>query len=447
MFRQIRPYSASLALGLGIFALAVTPSQVHSLSIPANFYSSDESSLLLAQQQQPRTALIIANYDYGGDDDLVGPRQDAADMYEKLKSLGFEVPLPVTNATKQQMEQAIRDFAQRMRPGGANVFYYSGHGVQIGGTNYLLPTGLASTSSEVDVAYNAVRLDYVVNMMHGITHDFNFLIIDACRNNPLIRRWNRPKGPGSQGLGLIAPPSGTMIAYAAEPGEVAQDGDDNSPFTASLLNYLDSQDITIYNMLHRIQRDVLVRTDQDQRPVWEGSPNDYSFTFNPGIINIETENPPGPGSQDTGTVLRVGSWSTSFHEPEYKVENFTQSSDALEFKVSRGGNITQSSIAWGIQIYSSNPVNLESGRRYKLQFQVSASQPFELVARLGERDYRRSIFIDRVFNVGGVDPVTFEVEFTAENFAQNSHLYFQTGDAPDGTQIEIRNVQFLEVAD
>jgi hypothetical protein len=221
-------------------------------------------------------------------------------MYEKLKSMGFDVPPPVTNANKQQMEQAMRDFVGRMRPGGANIFYYSGHGVQIGGANYLLPVGLAKDSVEIDVTYNAVRLDYIANLMYSVVSDFNFLIIDACRNTPFYRRWSRPKGSGSQGLALIAPPAGTMIAYAAEPGEVANDGDDKSPFTASLLNYLGSSGMTIYDMLHRVRDEVLSLTNQDQRPAWEGSPNEYNFSFLPSAVR-PTPQPDPPSSRPPST--------------------------------------------------------------------------------------------------------------------------------------------------
>ena len=148
----------------------------------------------------------------------------------------------------------------------------------------MLPVGLAKDSVEIDVTYNAVRLDYIANLMYSVVSDFNFLIIDACRNTPFYRRWSRPKGSGSQGLALIAPPAGTMIAYAAEPGEVANDGDDKSPFTASLLNYLGSSGMTIYDMLHRVRDEVLSLTNQDQRPAWEGSPNEYNFSFLPSAV-------------------------------------------------------------------------------------------------------------------------------------------------------------------
>ena len=193
------------------------------------------------------------------------------------------------------MEQAMRDFVQRVNakgPGGENVFYYSGHGVQINGFNYLLPVGLANTSNEIDVEYNAVRLDYVANMMYSVVSDFNFLIIDACRNNPLLRRWNRPKGPGSGGLAFIDPPQGTMIAYATEPGEIARDGDDNSPFTASLLNYLGRPGINIYDLLHSVREEVETITDGEQIPSWEGSPREYNITLNPA--SIPTPQPSSP---------------------------------------------------------------------------------------------------------------------------------------------------------
>jgi len=253
---------------------------------------------LLAQHQQPRTALIIANYDYEGDDyDLVGPRQDAEDMYEKLKSLGFDVPPPVVNATKQEIDSALRDFGVRIQEGGINIFYYSGHGVQIDGVNYLMPVDLAATSSQVYVQYNAVRLDYVVSEMFYKAPDFNFLIIDACRNNPYYSRWGRPKGPGNQGLASTRPPRGTMIAYAAEENEVAIDGDggNNSLFTASLLNYLQRSGLTIYQLLYEVQQEVEARTNGEQVPSWEGYPRYYDIALNPSTLTAPpptTASPP-----------------------------------------------------------------------------------------------------------------------------------------------------------
>lgn len=119
--------------------------------------------------------------------------------------------------------------------------------------------------------------------MFSVVHDFNFLIIDACRNNPFYSRWGRPKGPGNQGLASTRPPRGTMIAYAAEENEVAIDGinGENSPFTASLLNYLAIPEMNIYQLLHSVQQRVEEITDGNQIPSWEGYPRNADIALNP----------------------------------------------------------------------------------------------------------------------------------------------------------------------
>ena len=444
MFKKIRPYSAGLALSLGIFALVVTPSQIHSLSAPTKFSLIDESSLLLAQQQQPRTALVIGNAAYL-EDALVNPVNDATDIAEALRSLGFEVTL-LLDQDLRAMKGALETFNQQLQIGGVGVFYYAGHGIQVDGENYLIPLN-ARLERQSDVRFEALALGQVLNAMEDSDAEVKIVMIDACRDNPFHLLWRSGTRTLStqRGLAFEVPPEGTIISFATSPGREADDGEGrNSPYTASLLRHIKTPNLDVNAVFRAVRADVMNTTQQRQVP-WYQESLVGSFFFETGSIE-ERNGLYGGGTQNGGTVPPVISWHTSYHQPEYRVENFAQNSDALKFDVGRSSN-TQSSIAWGIQIYSSTPVKLESGRRYKLQFQVSASQPFELVARLGEQDYRRSIFIDRVFNVGGLDPATFEVEFTAENFTQNSHLYFQAGNAPDGTQIEIRNVQFLEVAD
>lgn len=440
MFKKIRPYSAGLALSLGIFALVVAPSQIHSLSAPTKFSLIDESSLLLAQQQQPRTALVIGNAAYL-EDALVNPVNDATDIAEALRSLGFEVTL-LLDQDLRAMKGALETFNQQLQIGGVGVFYYAGHGIQVDGENYLIPLN-ARLERQSDVRFEALALGQVLNAMEDSDAEVKIVMIDACRDNPFhlrLRSGTRTLST-QRGLAFEVPPEGTIISFATSPGREADDGEGrNSPYTASLLRHIKTPNLDVNAVFRAVRADVMNTTQQRQVP-WYQESLVGSFFFEPGSIEEREEDPP-----NGGVYPRVSSWNTSYHQPEYRVENFAQNSDALKFNVGRNSN-TRSSIAWGIQIYSSTPVKLESGRRYKLQFQVSASQPFELVARLGEQDYRRSIFIDRVFNVGGLDPATFEVEFTAENFTQNSHLYFQAGNAPDGTQIEIRNVQFLEVAD
>jgi len=315
------PYWTGLGLGLGVLALTVVHAQAKAIlpGVPPS-QAVRVSSTLLAQQQQPKTALVIGNADYGGADDLEAPDDDAQAMYEKLQELGFDVPPPLLNATKQEMEQALRDFAQRMEEGGINVFYYSGHGVQIDGENYLLPVGLDEPSSEVYVRYNAVPLEYVVAEMFNVVHDFNFLIVDACRNNPFYSRWGRPKGPDSQGLASIPDlPRGTMIAYATQANEVAVDstGADYSPFTASLLKYLDVPDLNIFEMLTRVTADVESQTDGEQVPFWEGNPREI-LALNPATTPIPQRDSPVQPSEpvtESGPVIQTPTESTQTNEP------------------------------------------------------------------------------------------------------------------------------------
>ena len=152
-----------------------------------------------------------------------------------------------------------------------------------------MPIGLATDSSQIDVQYNAVRLDYVVGQMFSVVHDFNFLIIDACRNNPFYSRWGRPKGPGNQGLTSTRPPWGTVIAYATQENEVAIDstGEENSPFTASLLRYLNVPDLNIFEMLTQVTDDVATRTEGEQIPSWENNPKEI-LALNSSDIAIVT---------------------------------------------------------------------------------------------------------------------------------------------------------------
>lgn len=346
MLRQKLPYSAAMAaLGVGIFALTAAVPQSNSFATPAMSTPVDRGVQLLAQQQQPRTALVIGNANYGDLDSLEGPANDAQAMYEKLQSLGFDVPPPLINATKQEMEQALRDFAQRMDEDGINVFYYSGHGVQIDGVNYLMPVGLAPDSSQVDVQYNAVRLDYVVAQMYSRVHDFNFLIIDACRNNPFYSRWGRPKGPGNQGLTSTRPPRGTVIAYATQENEVAIDGmgEAYSPFTASLLRYLAMPDLNIFEMLTQVAADVATQTNGDQVPSWEGNPKEL-ITLNQ--LTIQASQPttaPQPDQpieqpEDLDIILPPSQPTSQPRELEFTLPEYSPSSQPTLISAVTGVN-------------------------------------------------------------------------------------------------------------
>jgi hypothetical protein len=167
-----------------------------------------------------RLALVIGNGNYTQAGKLNNTLNDANAMAKVLQELGFEV-IKVTDGNYEQMKTAIYTFGDRIQDVNVSIFYYAGHGLEVDGTNYLVPVD-ANIQSALDVKLKTIPLTGIIRTME-FTNDegLNMLILDACRNNPF------PTGKRSSGSGLasIQPPSGTLIAYATDPGSVASDGD------------------------------------------------------------------------------------------------------------------------------------------------------------------------------------------------------------------------------
>ena len=263
------------------FFLAVSDSSSVSAEKTRQFPSIEKldtsklSPQLLAQKER-KTALVIGNGDYGTEGKLSNPPNDAADVTKALEDLGFEVIL-IRNADKQKIEESINQFNQRLRRGGVGVFYYAGHGVQVGGENYLIPIR-AKIDREGDVPYEAIPLGKVVVAMNDAGNPVNLLLIDACRNNPYSRGWR----DSSRGLApLVVQAQGIMISFATAPGKVAADGGGrNSPYTASLLRYIQEPGLPVEIMFKRMRQSVLKETGGKQIP-WEQNNLVGDFTFQP----------------------------------------------------------------------------------------------------------------------------------------------------------------------
>lgn len=233
---------------------------------------------LLAQQQQAKVALVIGNAAYE-DDPLANPVNDATAIHQTLDELGFEVLPLVTNADKREMLEAIDNFYKRLEQGAVGVFYYAGHGVQVDGINYLVPLD-ATLEREAHAEFDAIPLNRVIREMDSAGTSFNILIVDACRDNPFYRQWRRTRGSNTRGLSVNHPPRGTLIAYATQPNDVAEDGygNDHSPFTQALLNHLHTPNLNIRAMLDRVASDVFAATNELQFPWTEGGLiGDFSF--------------------------------------------------------------------------------------------------------------------------------------------------------------------------
>jgi uncharacterized caspase-like protein len=169
------------------------------------------------QANQHRIALVIGNARYASGP-LRNPGNDAWAVSRALKETGFQV-FTYTDLNQKEMKKAIRAFGESLASGGVALFYYSGHGVQIKGSNYLIPIN-ADIRNENDVELEAVDANYVLNEMDAAKSRVNIVVLDACRDNPLPRTFRS----ASRGLALMNAPVGTIIAFSTSPGSVASDG-------------------------------------------------------------------------------------------------------------------------------------------------------------------------------------------------------------------------------
>ena len=222
---------------------------------------------------EQRTALVIGNSTYTSGP-LKNPVNDATDMAAILKKLGFAVTLK-NNSSLQEMEDAIEAFGNLLKRGGVGLFYYAGHGVQVNGTNYLLPIG-AKINKEADVKYQAVDANKILDEMAAANNGLNIVMLDACRDNPFTRSFRN----AARGLAIVSSaPSGTFISYSTSPGNVARDGDGrNSPYTAALLQYMQAPGQTISDVLINVRTKVKKETGQVP---WELSSLEGRFYFTP----------------------------------------------------------------------------------------------------------------------------------------------------------------------
>jgi hypothetical protein len=207
-------------------------------------------------------ALVIGNGAYPGSGRLDNPVNDANAMSLKLRSMGFTVTT-VTDANRQRLVQSMAQFRRTAASADISLLYYAGHGVQIFGTNYILPTDV-DQSDPAQATIQGVSLNSVVeNFLPGKT---KLVFLDACRDNALQRTNDRSV---SKGLAPISAAEGTLISYATKDGQTAADGvgSKNSPFTQALLEHLnDPQDIAV--VLRKVRERVMKITGGKQQP-WE----------------------------------------------------------------------------------------------------------------------------------------------------------------------------------
>jgi hypothetical protein len=215
-----------------------------------------------------RMALVIGNSNYLNIGKLQNTKNDATDIQRNLSQIGFKTKL-VLDADEVALRRAIKSFASESSDSKIALVYYAGHGAQINGENYLLPTDLEVPKREADIQLSAIKVDDVVNSLKS---SVKIIFLDACRDNPALSK-SLSKGRGAFRGGLAAAKSSTddlgslFIAYATDSGNVALDGEGqkNSPFTKALLKYI-KQPISIDDMFSLVTREVRLSTKNAQRP-------------------------------------------------------------------------------------------------------------------------------------------------------------------------------------
>lgn len=221
---------------------------------------------------QRRVALVIGNSAYANAPRLDNPVNDAADMAGTLNKLNFEVTQS-RDLDKASMDRTIRNFAESLSGAQIALFFYAGHGLQVGGQNYLVPVDAKLTSATA-IDFETVRLDLVQRSMERGTMT-NILVLDACRDNPLARNLARSLGSRSSALGKGLAPmesgEGTLISFSTQPGNVALDGTGrNSPFATALLKHIPTPGDDLPTILINVRNDVMAATARKQVP-WEHS--------------------------------------------------------------------------------------------------------------------------------------------------------------------------------
>lgn len=210
-------------------------------------------------------ALVIGNGAYTNFGRLTNSTNDAKSIATKLRSFNIEVDL-ILDADRDTLVKALNDYALRATGKDVNLLFYAGHGLQIEGINYLIPTNMkADGISAGYIKLNGIALNAVMDYMPAKTR---LIFLDACRDNPAARSLLASRGGSNVGLAPVSAATGTLIAYATKEGSVAGDGDGkNSPYTTALLKHLDAP-LDIGIVLRRVRQTVLQMTSNGQEP-WE----------------------------------------------------------------------------------------------------------------------------------------------------------------------------------
>ena len=239
------------------------------------------SASLSQAVQERRVALVIGNGRYDAVPRLPNPAPDAEMVATTLREAGFDSVTLADDLTREKLIEALRKFSADASNADWAMIYYAGHGIEMGGMNYLIPTD-ARLTTDRDLQFEAVPLSQAMAAVDG-AHKLRLIVLDACRDNPFAAKMTRSLGTTrsiGRGLARVEPDVGTLVAYAAKDGQVAEDGAGaHSPFVTSLVRHMRTPGLEVARLFRRVTSDVLVATNHRQEPFTYGSLPDEDFYF------------------------------------------------------------------------------------------------------------------------------------------------------------------------
>jgi len=313
------------------------------------------SALPITAHSEERFALVVGNSNYQSNP-LRNPRNDAIDMAEQLSSMGYKLYQdgPLLDLDRVSLEAAVSRFAGSLPTNASAVFYYAGHGMAIENDNYLIPINHQLKFQE-QLPDRTVSLRSIVDVLKNANPEgTNVVLLDACRDNPLVRSF-RSVQTGLRRLNDI--PRGIFVGYAADNGQVAEDGlGRNGTYTAELLKVMANNPRVIVEIAHKeVAQNVYQKTNGKQFPVSENKVyGNWCFASCDSPIAEQPENTPLPKNND---------WQAVATEPELET---AKRDSGLSIKSNRKtwqivGGVALGVIAAGLALSNSSGGDGEKG--------------------------------------------------------------------------------------
>ncbi len=320
-----------------------------------------------------RVALVVGNSSYQNVPQLPNPARDANSVAQLFKDAGFDTVDVAINVGNLEFKRAIRKFEADSDQADIAVVYYAGHGLEIGGTNFLIPVD-ARLASDRDAEDEAITLDRLVSSADGAKR-LRVVVLDACRDNPFTASMRRERRGVNRaiasGLGKVEPTStDTLIAYAAKAGSTAEDGEgQHSPFTTAILKNLTVPGLDIRLAFGRVRDEVMKSTASRQEPFVYGSLGGGNISLVPPPP-VQQEAPVGDIKADYDLVAKIGTrrawevflgtYKTGFYADLARVQMASLSDQVPGPAANAPGNVAVAAVSPNVQAPGREPTSKEA---------------------------------------------------------------------------------------